>query len=1728
MNNTEISEALFDSVQVLIDASLNKINYDRTLKYKIKDDTRKSEGIYRVTDGEIEFEAKVTDLNTEYRIDEEVYVTIIQGNFSNDKIIIGRYVENEENKPITYIAPEDQLISDYQIENSLSNIIGVTADKFWISNPTQVEEAETKKVCFFPFNSYNNGYIENDYTRLILGCEFINRLGDYNIIAGNYGVIAGIITSNKAITINSPELELPEVITGENTSLKEIQNYINNQEETDDLQFAIKYITLDSSDMIGNIYNYSQSLSQDIIVDISALQNIVGIYIELYQMNNFKSQGLTETVSLYQIYKNKYDIKDENIPLTNEKHMFYTQEVNNIGIQKVWVKFGYSQQDVEDNTLNLYTQSSLDFTPAGTKLEENQKNIKAKWIHKDNITGKLISVNDLTSIEEYQNKYQVNWYISSYEIGDVYAGFGWTKIKDDDIGLIKTDDPLDLIYTPITDQSEISIKAVLLEKKENNWEAIAQSSILTFKNKNMVSNTSGTVYLEVLDEQKEFYIYGEDFKIINYEDFNKTRTLKATIPETRLGFKTLRIDWIIPRGATMLLDPRDENESDKTKSKYKQYNLGANVYYHYGNSDYCVITKLYELENKDDPVPEQWLKQSFGIQEFYNNTYIRNQITCKVFYDDEYNEYFDEGRINLKFGQTSNNGTNYNFSLLFEDTDHPYVTYNENDKKFEITNGGILTLVPYFSAKNYQLTEEEEQTAKNSIKYEWYYKFPEGYISPISYQKYTDGSGKCLITINENSEISYSIFANMFSNIIKATAKINGVNIETFCSIPIRRLNTSTLKSDPKGIQAPGIITYSTQGGGVQYSTAPLKLYGNVGSHVSEDLTFFIGNPQQYDNSYLTDLQNEVISKFKEISAIANSSSQIDSLNFYYENDKNTSRLTSVRIDNSGQVNSIHTGKNSEHIGKLISTGFIVGESYTFEPYDCDGYKGNQVKMIYFGNGYFYLERLEKVANSAMKIPQQTNSYFLGYTRWICINNPNVSGEKFHLFHEFIDSTNCFISKNGELAGTYGQYDGKKQINKPSIVVRKIKIIEKDNTTDLNVSNILGNRQNKYRIDKQLYFITPNNDYKVSAKDKYYPGDQKGQFKLPDSLKNKLAGRVQIQAEGQQIKVVLRGSDVSSDKNKLNTYFNNILNYHLNADPTIVLKTIPFSERYENTGMEHECVVIKENNKYIQEKDNGEVYLIISNNTIRPNQQYYLYTYNYDYSDSKNFTVLKGGTDIPVIWKLTKLYKPKEGEWKKSEVGISGVSEIGDPEVRANSANSGLWYFRPYPMYITTDTFYQLEAYFKYANNQNYLIWMQPIVIRQNKHFEPILNQWNGLTNITDTHILSPAIGAGSKNEKNEFSGIFMGKVGTNVDDTNAQHGLFGFSEGAEAFGFREDGTAFIGKSGTGRIEFDGNNSTIKSANYEKEKTGIKIDLDAPLFDIKIDNKSLIKFSTNELTLQTENYKSNESGALLDLHNGKIEINGVEDDHHICISNSGKQPLQIIGDRYEYASVDENGEEIKAVGNKGFSVGWDGVATLNGAKVIGEITAGTVGGWQINKSGLGYSAELNLSEGELKSTGVYNPNWIKSKLENGKIRVQFKKHSKLNIDQSFALEEGQIIPTNATLIGLDTLDIGQISGWSNEDINDDTKSMTDLLSSSTKKVEINNIGMAIAQMKREKAKHNTGSEVLNIIYNAINSLTAVYDFSDASNNIKIVEKFNEIVSDFKTVQEMFNSTNKEI
>lgn len=125
------------------------------------------------------------------------------------------------------------------------------------------------------------------------------------------------------------------------------------------------------------------------------------------------------------------------------------------------------------------------------------------------------------------------------------------------------------------------------------------------------------------------------------------------------------------------------------------------------------------------------------------------------------------------------------------------------------------------------------------------------------------------------------------------------------------------------------------------------------------------------------------------------------------------------------------------------------------------------------------------------------------------------------------------------------------------------------------------------------------------------------------------------------------------------------------------------------------------------------------------------------------------------------------------------------------------------------------------------IVWTQPIMIFQNAYSSEMLNAWDGSLTIDEEKgtIMSSMLGAGYKDAKNRYNGVLIGDVTKNAD-TGAGTGMFGYSEGVQSFGFKIDGTAFIGKSGKGQIQFDGNSGLIQSMSYKNGQSGMKIDLD--------------------------------------------------------------------------------------------------------------------------------------------------------------------------------------------------------------------------------------------------------------------------------------------------------------
>ena len=264
--------------------------------------------------------------------------------------------------------------------------------------------------------------------------------------------------------------------------------------------------------------------------------------------------------------------------------------------------------------------------------------------------------------------------------------------------------------------------------------------------------------------------------------------------------------------------------------------------------------------------------------------------------------------------------------------------------------------------------------------------------------------------------------------------------------------------------------------------------------------------------------------------------------------------------------------------------------------------------------------------------------------------------------------------------------------------------------------------------------------------------------------------------------------------------------------------------------------------------------------------------------------------------------------------------------------------------------------------------YIQPIIIRQNRYFSRIINEWDGSLKISDdgNYILSAAYVAGGKNAEDKFEGLLMGKLSNlalTEESLIEETGLFGYNDGVQTFGFRTKGTAFIGRSGGGRIEFDGNYGLIQSGNFNFDKwlqapvTGSK----KPIFQVKGQGYELI-----------DDYINTGNGALFDLQSGNLFVaNGVFTGE--VNAASGKIGGWNLKDNTLYAEITKNDGSIQGTGfqppeedtiysiavgysnfndwsNAKFRVSHEGDVTSEGdMKILGT---GEIAGWTFNSTSL--------------------------------------------------------------------------------------------------------------------------------------------------------------------------------
>lgn len=267
-----------------------------------------------------------------------------------------------------------------------------------------------------------------------------------------------------------------------------------------------------------------------------------------------------------------------------------------------------------------------------------------------------------------------------------------------------------------------------------------------------------------------------------------------------------------------------------------------------------------------------------------------------------------------------------------------------------------------------------------------------------------------------------------------------------------------------------------------------------------------------------------------------------------------------------------------------------------------------------------------------------------------------------------------------------------------------------------------------------------------------------------------------------------------------------------------------------------------------------------------------------------------------------------DGKWSQYPLTFEKGIEEYMPEIVQD--DEGKYFLQAVSMYIEDLPLYGIQYSSKDSSTGTEKVrWTQPILIYQSLYPSSIINDWDGrAVEINDgsetgkpSYILSNIMGAGSKNNMNQFSGVMLGDVASYVQSDNAQNtlatrtGLFGFSDGAMCFSFTDDGKATIGKSSAGQIIFDGKKSTISSNLYQNNL----------LSDIR-------------------------KGMILDFDDGFIKIyNQIK---------GGSQGSILLDTKSDYPLVIGVDQMDNSNSTQKFKVGWDGSLRAEDVYIAGELS----------------------------------------------------------------------------------------------------------------------------------------------------------------------------------------------
>ena len=602
----DYAEILLQAMDAVSSKRIEAVKFDTTDSATIIETVDADQGKYMVSTGTAKYVAY--SVNTKYRVGDSVYVTIPNGDYEQQKIIIGKQVTNDS-KPFVYTAPFDTIvnISENLIPSTVDIHAGLRANCYYdqtaefIRTEAQKDNGEIqKKIWERDFDKENL----IGYTRLGIQAQFMSWLYTWRTISGDYGLkliltyktkncesylhnyeetlykLNGIfnyedtdagrtaqtndwnwILNSSFITILEEQKTLNR--TNVNALIQQTQSLLDNLQGSRVLYFGC-------SNFYGDPYNFNTYFQQEVVFDISSLGEDAQITkMELY---------------FYQVPGTFFRQSEEPVPYRPDESPFGDQETDflspNLFVKDPYICVGFGVGEFTEDDLSLYTVDSLTYSyviPSNyTEEDWLRKTLQLRWIH-EYADGTISEVKNVTAEGLPQLNYEIRWY--RYELGapapDPYAGVYWRRIERNDARSFSYEISGDNKLKQDLPEEKFKVIILLYTLEEDGHQYctdIYRSNVLTFTNEDevvsqkIIDSVSG-FFLDTNDNTNgNYFIYGQNGNIKEQPDAKQIRQLQCFFkPSDKITPELLteatKIIWRFPAGNSMiqLADIASEN-----------------------------------------------------------------------------------------------------------------------------------------------------------------------------------------------------------------------------------------------------------------------------------------------------------------------------------------------------------------------------------------------------------------------------------------------------------------------------------------------------------------------------------------------------------------------------------------------------------------------------------------------------------------------------------------------------------------------------------------------------------------------------------------------------------------------------------------------------------------------------------------------------------------------------------------------------------------------------------------------------------------------------------------------------------------------------------------------------------------------------------------------------------------------------------------------------------------